>query len=104
VYFHVVIGSLLIFRANSVHQVADFIVTIFTNFGGTKLHLVPPLPTTLLAIPIFLVLDFIAYRKDSERFFDAWWPAARGTLYALLFVLVLMGWSNEPAEFIYFKF
>jgi hypothetical protein len=33
---------------------------------------------------------------------DIW--AARGALYASLFVLLLMGWSNTSAQFIYFNF
>ena len=84
VYFQVTLGSLLIFRAKSVHQVGDFLRTVFTNFGGFNLHVLSPSP--------------------KENFFDTWWPPARGALYASLFVLLLMGWSDAPAEFIYFKF
>jgi hypothetical protein len=104
VYFHVTLGSLFIFRAKSVGQVGDYIATIFARFGGLELHLArPPLPT-LVGIPIFLVLDYLAYRADTERFFERWWPAARGGLYAMLVVLLIMGWSNAAAEFIYLQF
>jgi hypothetical protein len=51
-----------------------------------------------------LVLDFLAFRNASDLFYRNWPDAARGALFAGLFVLVLMGWSNAPAEFIYFKF
>jgi alginate O-acetyltransferase complex protein AlgI len=104
VYFQITVGSMLIFRANSANQVSEFLQSVFTKFGGFHLHVVPPSAVTMLAIPLFLVLDFLAYFADNERFFDAWWPQARGALYALIFAILLMGWSNTPAEFIYFKF
>ena len=104
VYFHVTLGSLFIFRAKSVHQIGDFLYTIFTGFGGLTVHIVPPSAVTQLAIPVFLLLDYLAYRANNERFFVTWPPSARGALYALLSVFLLMGFSNAPAEFIYFKF
>jgi len=103
-YFQVTAGLMLIFRANSVHQVGEFLKKIFTNFGGLTLHVVPPSPVTVVGIPLFLVLDYLAYRKGRERFFDEWRPPVRGTLYASLFALLLMGWTNTPAQFIYFNF
>ncbi len=104
VYFHVTVGSLLLFRANSLQQVAHFFQILFTNFGGFALHLVPPSEVALLGIPVFLVLDFLAFHTQNDRFFEAWPPAARGALYSSLFVLLLMGWSNAPTQFIYFNF
>jgi len=104
IYFHVTLGSLFIFRAKSVQQVGDYLRTVFFHFGGLSLHIARPSLPTLVGIPVFLVLDYLAYRAQSERFFGAWQPAARGALYASLFVLLLMGWSNAAAEFIYLKF
>jgi hypothetical protein len=104
VYCHVTLVSLLIFRVRSVHQLGDFLETLFTRFGDFTLHIMRSSPVTLLGIPIFLVLDYLSYRTQKERFFGVWWPPARGALFASLFVLVLMGWSAAPAEFIYFKF
>ena len=95
---------MLIFRANSLHQVGEFLKTVVTNFGGFRLHVVPPSAVTLLGIPVFLVLDYLAFHTGKERFFDMWPPPTRGALYALLFTLLLMGWSNAPAQFIYFNF
>ncbi len=103
-YFQVTVGCMLIFRANSLHQVGEFLKTVFTNFGGFRLHVVPPSAVTLLGIPVFLILDYLAFHTGKERFFDTWPPPARGALYALLFTLLLMGWSNAPAQFIYFNF
>jgi alginate O-acetyltransferase complex protein AlgI len=58
----------------------------------------------LLGIPLFLLLDYCAFRGSSDLFYRRWPDAARGSLVAALFILLLMGWSNAPAEFIYFQF
>jgi alginate O-acetyltransferase complex protein AlgI len=104
-YFQVTALSLLIFRANSVSQIGKLLQALggggisFARFSIPS----PPLPT-LFAIPLFLVFDFLAYRHSSDLFYRKWPDAARGALVAVLFILLLMGWSNAPAEFIYFQF
>jgi hypothetical protein len=55
-------------------------------------------------MPLFLVFDYLSYRHSSDLFYRKWPAAARGSLVAMLFILLLMGWSNAPAEFIYFQF
>jgi D-alanyl-lipoteichoic acid acyltransferase DltB (MBOAT superfamily) len=104
-YFQITAISLLIFRAASVHQVGALLGSLVA--GGSapgQLNLpVPPLPT-LVAIPLFLGFDYLSYRNSSDLFYRRWPAAARGFLVATLFILLLMGWSNAPAEFIYFQF
>jgi len=103
-YFQVTALSLLIFRANSVHQIGDLMRALGSGLSLRRLSL-PPLPTaTLLGVPMLLVLDFLAFRHASDLFYRKWSNPARGALVASLLVLVLIGWSNAPAEFIYFQF
>jgi alginate O-acetyltransferase complex protein AlgI len=104
-YFQITALSLLIFRANSVHQIGDFLHLLF--WGGSepdRLDIFKPPLSTLIGIPLFLVFDFLAFHHSSDLFYRKWPAAARGSLVAILFILVLMGWSNAPAEFIYFQF
>jgi alginate O-acetyltransferase complex protein AlgI len=104
-YFQITALSLLIFRANSVHQLGDFLHLLF--WGGSepdRLDIFKPPLSTLIGIPLFLVFDFLAFHHSSDLFYRKWPAAARGSLVAILFILVLMGWSNAPAEFIYFQF
>jgi alginate O-acetyltransferase complex protein AlgI len=102
-YFHVTLFSLLIFRASSVEQIGQLLAAMF-SFDSTALHLDRPTFATLMAMPLFLVLDHLAYRHQSERFYLGWPPAARGVLYASIFTLLLMGLSNASTQFIYFQF
>ena len=102
-YFHVTLVSLLIFRASSVKHLGDFVAMILSP-GVIELHLARPTLATLVAIPLFLVLDVLAFRHESERFYRGWAPAGRGALYATLLVLLLMGLANASAQFIYFQF
>jgi alginate O-acetyltransferase complex protein AlgI len=104
-YFQITALSLLIFRANSVHQVGDFLHLLFWGGAGPqRLDIFTPPLSTLIGIPLFLVFDFLSYYHSSDVFYRKWPSAARGSLVAILFILVLMGWSNAPAEFIYFQF
>lgn len=104
-YFQVVALSLLIFRAGSLYQVGRLLHVLFVG-DGARTHISMPKPplATLLALPVFLLFDFMAWRHASDLFYRRWPDAARAGLIATLFVLLLMGWSNAPAEFIYFQF
>jgi D-alanyl-lipoteichoic acid acyltransferase DltB (MBOAT superfamily) len=103
-YFQITAISLLIFRANSVHQIGDLLLALVGR-GGTRGFTIPTPPTaTLLAIPLLLGFDYLSYHHSSDLFYRKWPDAARGVLVAALFILLLMGWSNAPAEFIYFQF
>ena len=103
-YFQVTAFSLLIFRANSLHQVAELVGALGHGLSLHHLLIAPPPTAALLGIPLLLLLDFLAFRNASDLFYRRWPDAARGGLVAALFILVLMGWSNAPAEFIYFQF
>ncbi len=104
-YFQITALSLLIFRANSVHQIGDFLKVLFwTSPEPDKFNLAKPPLATLIGIPLFLVFDFLAFRHSSDLFYRQWPNSARGSLVAMMFILTLMGWSNAPAEFIYFQF
>lgn len=103
-YFQITALSLLIFRANSVHQIGDLLHAIGGGLSPKRLSIPLPPTATLLAIPLFLVFDFLSYYHASDLFYRKWPDSARGALTAALFILVLMGWSNAPAEFIYFQF
>ncbi|MDB4983272.1 MAG: patA, partial [Myxococcales bacterium] len=103
-YFQVTALSLLIFRASSVRQIGALLRALAHGLSPKNLTVPTPPTATLLAIPLLLVLDFLAYRNSSDLFYRKWPDAARGGLVAAMFILVLMGWSNAPAEFIYFQF
>jgi len=103
-YFHITAISLLLFRASSVGQIGHLFRTIGRGLSPQNLTMPTPPTATMLGLPVLLFLDFLAFRNSSDLFYRKWPDAARGALVAVLLVLVLMGWSNAPAEFIYFQF
>lgn len=104
-YFQVTAVSLLIFRAGSLHQVGTLLHALLAGDGPrTDISIPqPPLPT-LLGLPLFVLFDLMAWRHSSDLFYRQWPDSVRAGLFATLFILLLMGWSNAPAEFIYFQF
>ena len=104
VYFQVTALSLLIFRASSLHQIRELLRALGRGLSPHNLTIpVPSLPT-MIALPLFLIFDFLSFHHRSDRFYRRWPNAVRGGCVTALLILVLMGWSNAPAEFIYFQF
>jgi D-alanyl-lipoteichoic acid acyltransferase DltB (MBOAT superfamily) len=104
VYFQVTALSLLIFRASSLHQIRELLRALGRGLSPHNLTIpVPSLPT-MIALPLFLIFDFLSFHHKSDRFYRRWSNAVRGGCVTALLILVLMGWSNAPAEFIYFQF
>jgi D-alanyl-lipoteichoic acid acyltransferase DltB (MBOAT superfamily) len=94
----------LLFRANSFHQIAEFTTILFGR--APKIAPVISMPTlsALLGIPILLALQLCDYLAGRLESFQAWRPPLQGTLYAVLFFILIMGMSNAPVQFIYFQF
>jgi alginate O-acetyltransferase complex protein AlgI len=103
-YFQITALSALIFRASSLHQIRDFMHVLIWGGTSQKLNIFPLPLASGIGIPLFLLLDFLAFRNSSDVYYRKWPAATRGSLVAILFILLLMGWSNAPAEFIYFQF
>ncbi len=94
----------MLFRAESFAQISEFTRLMLTDYSLINFQASRPSLSTLLGLPLLVLLDTLHYLGDSPRFYRAWPAAARGLLYATLLVLIFMGLTNAPAEFIYFQF
>lgn len=94
----------LLFRATSLEQIITFTKILFVDFGNLTLTLPkPPLPV-LLGIPLLIGYEVFEYRANNPDFYCRFPTPARGALYAALIIILLMGESNAPAQFIYSQF
>lgn len=103
VYLQVTIYTMLLFRAESLDQALRLTTTLFSNPGWTGSLMMPKL-VMLPALPLILLLEFMAFRSSSELFYQRWPRPVRAALYTLLLFLLCLGSNNAPAEFIYFQF
>jgi alginate O-acetyltransferase complex protein AlgI len=104
VFFICVCYGWLLFRSHSLTQIGKFSSLLITDFGNFDYGGGTPRLSALVGLPL-LVLVEIGQFWNSEPQSLRWLPVpARGALMAALLVIIAMGMSNEPAQFIYFQF
>ncbi|MEQ9482325.1 MBOAT family O-acyltransferase [Coleofasciculus sp. F4-SAH-05] len=94
----------LLFRANSLAQVISFTQILILDFGNLALSIPKPTFSGLLGLPLLMSYEVIEYYAGHQYFYRRSPAMMRGLLYAILTILIVMGTSNEPAQFIYFQF
>jgi D-alanyl-lipoteichoic acid acyltransferase DltB (MBOAT superfamily) len=103
-FFVVTCYGWLLFRATSLAQIITFTKILFLDFGNLALSLPkPPLPV-LLGIPLLIGYEVVEYLASNPKFKRNYPIPARAALYAALIIILLMGESNAPAQFIYSQF
>lgn len=103
-FFIVTCYGWLLFRSTTLAQVITFTKILFGDFGNLALSIPkPPLPA-LLGIPLLICYEVVEYQTDNPHFYRRYPTPARGALYAALIIILLMGESNAPAQFIYSQF
>ena len=58
----------------------------------------------LLEKLILILIEVVEYSHNDVKFYRRFSPLSRGVLIASFIVILLMGMSNEPTQFIYFQF
>jgi hypothetical protein len=104
-FFVVTCYGWLIFRASSIAQVGRFTRVLFTQgdlafFTAIK----EPTPPAQAGLCVLLAFETLEYLAGSRTFYRAWPRPVRGAFYAAVAFILVMGFSNETAQFIYFQF
>jgi D-alanyl-lipoteichoic acid acyltransferase DltB (MBOAT superfamily) len=102
-FFLVTCYGWLLFRATSLTQIVKFTGLLVTDFGNLALAMPRPPLSVLLGIPVLLTYELIEYLRQKPAFSQVALPI-RAAFYAILIFILLMGGSNEPAQFIYSQF
>ncbi len=103
-FFIITCYGWLLFRATSLAQIITFTKILFIDFGNLALSMPkPPLPA-LLGIPLLIAYELFEYQTNNPYFSRRYPTPARAALYAALIIILLMGESNAPAQFIYSQF
>ncbi len=94
----------LLFRASSLEQVVRFSGTLVADFGNLATVIKRPSLSAQSGLLVLIVFECLEYASGSRTFYRAWPRPVRGAFYALVTFILVMGASNETAQFIYFQF
>lgn len=104
IFFVLTCYGWLLFRAVSFEQIAHFTQILFTDVGNFSMSMPRPMLPALLGLPVLVLYEILAYRAATVHFYYRYSALIRGAFYAVLTMLIVMGSSNAPAQFIYFQF
>jgi alginate O-acetyltransferase complex protein AlgI len=94
----------LLFRAQSMSQIAHFSKLLVSDFGNLDYGAGAPRLSSIFGITLLLMMELAQYSTESPCYYRMLARPLRGFLIASMILVTLMGMSNEPAQFIYFQF
>ena len=103
-FFAFVCYGWLLFRARSFTQIVDFTRLLITDFGNLDYGASVPRLSAILGLGLLIPMEIIQYWKDDAHYYQRFPVPLRGFFIAALIVVIMIGMSNEPAQFIYFQF
>ncbi|MBI4783611.1 MAG: MBOAT family protein [Oscillatoriophycideae cyanobacterium NC_groundwater_1537_Pr4_S-0.65um_50_18] len=104
IFFGLTCYGWLLFRANSLDQIVSFTRILFTDVGNLSLSMPKPTLSGLFGLTVLILYELTEYSINKVHFYRQYPALLRGAFYAILTLLILMGTSNAPAQFIYFQF
>ncbi|MEJ1487442.1 MAG: MBOAT family O-acyltransferase [Candidatus Sedimenticola sp. (ex Thyasira tokunagai)] len=103
-FFAVTCYGWLLFRANSVSQIIDFTSILLFQWPDMSIHIKRPPLVAMLSIPLLFLYEIIEYKSGNILFYLRTRRPILGGVVAYTLLLIAMGLSNEPTQFIYFQF
>ncbi len=95
----------LLFRSRSLAQVVTYSTNLFAGRGGLAIEAARPGLSAIVGAALLAVWELAQFRAGGNpRFYRNIPIPIVGFVIALMVFLILMGTSNEPAQFIYFQF
>ncbi len=104
VFFAFTCYGWLLFRAHSFDQIAYMTKLLFTDVGNFSYSGTFPRLSALVGIPLLAILEVTEFAYGNTQFYKSIATPIRGLAIALMLTVVILGTSNEPAQFIYFQF
>ncbi len=103
-FFFVVCYGWLLFRATSLEQILDFTRILFFEFEfDFDVSIKRPTFAAAVGLPLLFLLDASCYRTDNVYLRNNA-QFVKGAALAMMLVVLLMGMSSAPTQFIYFQF
>lgn len=103
-FFLVTCYGWLLFRAHSWDQIVSLTSILITDVGDFDYGAGMPRVSSLVGLCLLLLMEFAQYWKADVHYYLRLPAPVRGFQIAALTAVIMMGMSNEPAQFIYFQF
>lgn len=103
-FFAITCYGWLLFRATSFAQISEFTSILLFNWDDLAINIKRPTLGAILALPILILFEFAEYNSQNIQFYKMLSKPLAGGAIAVLLLLITMGLSNEPSQFIYFQF
>lgn len=101
--FHLTCFGWLLFRANDLHQVADFTIRIFTHLDA-DLVAISQLGTLMIWGGVLMLLECYLKNSEDPRILPLWNRGLGPATCAALVAAIIVFSSGAGKEFIYFRF
>ena len=103
-FFAITCYGWLLFRATSFAQISEFTSILLFNWDDLTINIKRPTLGAILALPILIIFEYAEYNSKNIQFYKILNRPLAGGAIAMVFLLIAMGLSNEPSQFIYFQF
>ena len=103
-FFLVTCYGWLLFRATSLAQIIDFTFLLFTGWNDFSINIKRPPIVIFISLPILIAYEIAVYRSQNVLLYHTIMKPVLGGIAAIIMLCIVMGFSNEPAQFIYFQF
>jgi len=103
-FFSITCYGWLLFRANSFEQISTFSSSLIYGWDDLSLSMKRPTLAAFLGLPILIMYECCEYKMQNIRFYKAIPTPFLALLLAIIFLIIFMGMSHPPAQFIYFQF
>ena len=94
----------LLFRARPCPRWCSSPRSLFADFGDFTTVIKWPTFAGQAGLIVLIAFEILEYIAGSRTFYRAWPRPIRGAFYAIVTFVLVMGTSNETAQFIYFQF
>ena len=106
-HFHLFAYGWMLFRASSFDQIRYFTAAIFVDANlrsWTTVNIIQPTASAVFAIAVIFAFDLLVVWTGDDKFYRRLPPWVRSGLYAILLVLLDLGFAHVPTEYVYFQF
>jgi D-alanyl-lipoteichoic acid acyltransferase DltB (MBOAT superfamily) len=103
-FFVITCYGWVLFRCRDLQHVVDFTTILVRDAGN--LHLTAPLPpeTTLVALPLLLVLELVGFLSRGKRLDEVLPVPVWTAFYAAMVFALILGAGAVSSQFVYFTF